>query len=266
MNALWVDAGTHNVAGKTLEYICHGPAPSEAPTLVLLHEGLGCAQLWRGVPQALADATGFGVFAYSRAGYGQSDPTELPWPLDYMTREAVTVLPEILHTIGVQRAVLIGHSDGATIAAVHAGTITDSRVKGVVLIAPHFFTESAGLAEIAKARDAFNEGDLRARLSKYHQDPDNAFRGWNDSWLHPDFKEWNITNVLEGIRVPTLAIQGREDPYGTLAQIEAISHGVRHDNVFTLILDDCQHAPHLEQGSIVIPSIAKFCKDVAAFR
>ncbi len=260
MSAPWVKEGTLSANGKTLEYVCLGPPPGEAPTLVLLHEGLGCTRLWRNAPTALAKATGYGVFAYSRAGYGQSDLAELPRPLDYMTREAVDVLPAVLDAIDVQRAVLVGHSDGATIAAIHAGSIVDPVVQGVVLIAPHFFTETAGLAQIAKARDAFDTKDLRARLGKYHRDPDNAFRGWNDAWLDPDFESWNVAANLNDIRVPVLAIQGRQDPYGTLAQLDAVTHRVHHASVSTLILNECQHAPHLEHGPAVTVAIAAFCK------
>ncbi len=259
MKAPWTTEGTVETNGKTLEYHCVGPPPSEAPTLVLLHEGLGCTRLWRDVPTALSNATGFGVFAYSRAGYGQSDLTELPRPLDYMTREAVEVLPEVLDAIGVHSTVLLGHSDGATIAAIHAGKVDDPRITGIVLLAPHFFTEAAGLAEIAKARDAFETGDLRARLGKYHRDPDNAFRGWNDAWLDPGFEAWNVAGILNQIRVPVLAIQGREDPYGSLAQIDAVAHRVCQAPVSTLILDGCRHAPHLEQGPAVVAAIAAFC-------
>lgn len=262
MNAPWTGAGLMVVRGKSLEYLCVGPPPSEAPTLVLLHEGLGCTRLWRDVPTALSDATGFGVFAYSRAGYGQSDLAELPRPLDYMTSEAVDVLPTVLDAIGVQHAVTLGHSDGATIAAIHAGKQTDPRLRGVVLIAPHFFTEAAGLAEIAKAREAFETGDLRKRLSKFHRDADNAFRGWNDAWLDPEFKKWNIAESLDLIRVPVLAIQGRDDPYGTLAQLDAVTHRVCHSTVSTLIIDECRHAPHLECGSTVFAAIAGFCASI----
>ncbi|MFK7858239.1 MAG: alpha/beta fold hydrolase [Granulosicoccus sp.] len=263
MSAQWVESGTLTANDKALEYACFGPPPSEAPTLVLLHEGLGCTRLWRGFPSALHAATGFGVFAYSRAGYGKSDPAQLPRPLDYMTREAVEVLPEVLNAIDVQSAVLVGHSDGATIAAIFAGAMDDSTVAGIVLMAPHFFTEDAGLAEIARARDAFNSGNLRERMSKYHRDPDNAFRGWNDTWLHPDFKAWNVAAILDNIRVPVLAIQGREDPYGTLAQIDAITHRVCLSSVSSLILNGCLHAPHLEQGPAVVAAITAFCQSTA---
>lgn len=171
--------GTVTAGGKSLEWLSFGPSPAEAPTLVLLHEGLGCAALWRDFPQRLAEATGWGVFVYSRAGYGQSDPVSLPRPLDYMTHEAVDVLPEVLDAFGFRRGVLMGHSDGATIAAIHAGSVADFRVRGIILMAPHFFTEDMGIAEIEKAKVGYETSDLRAKMAKYHRDPDNAFLGWN---------------------------------------------------------------------------------------
>lgn len=200
-----------SAGGKALEYACFGPAPDDAPTIIMLHEGLGCLALWRDFPQNLANLTGFGVFAYSRAGYGQSDLADLPRPLDYMTDEAVNVLPEVLNKIGFQRGILLGHSDGASIAAIYAGSIEDHRVRGLILMAPHFFTEPVALAAIAEAKIAYDAGDLKQRMQKYHRDPDNMFRGWNDSWLHPDFKDWNVASVIDYLRIPVLAIQGRDD-------------------------------------------------------
>lgn len=251
------------VDGKALEYICLGAPPDTAPTIVLLHEGLGCVSLWRDFPVKLCASTNYGVFTYSRAGYGQSDSAVLPWPLDYMTREAIDILPEVIDQIDARKVVLVGHSDGATIAAIYAGRVVDPRVVGAVLIAPHFFTETKGLVEIAKARDAYNNKDLRERLSKYHRDVDSAFRGWCDSWLDPEFKAWNVSDVLEDIRMPVLVIQGREDPYGTLAQVDAVTDSVKGASVSRLIIDDCQHAPHLEHGAMVIDAISEFCKSLA---
>src|SRR6185437_15672237 len=179
-------------AGKRLEAVAYGPAPAEASTIIMLHEGLGCVALWRDFPQKLAAATGWGVFAYSRAGYGGSESIDLPRPLDYMSREARASLPAVIEAIGFRRGVLLGHSDGASIAAIHAGEHSDERIQGLVLMAPHLFTEEAGLASIAEARLAYEAGDLRAKLAKYHAHVDIAFRGWNEAWLDPGFKAWNI--------------------------------------------------------------------------
>lgn len=255
----WQDGatGTLIAGGKTLEAQCFGPSPDEAPTLVLLHEGLGCLALWRDFPARLAAATGWGVFVYSRAGYGQSEPDDLPRPLDYMTREAVDVLPQVLDSFGFRRGVLMGHSDGATIAAIYGGTVSDQRVRALVLMAPHFFTEEMGLRQIAQARDSFAEGGLRDRMAKYHRDPDHTFRGWNDAWLDPGFKDWNVGDVIDYLRIPTLAVQGRNDEYGTLAQIEEVETRA-YAPVETVILEGCGHAPHAEQPKEVLIAVAEF--------
>jgi len=256
----WRDgaATTLTVNGKTLEAVCHGPPPGEAPTLVLLHEGLGCVALWRDFPKRLAEATGFGVFAWSRAGYGQSDPVDLPRPLDYMTREALDVLPGVLDTIGFRHGILLGHSDGASIAAIYAGNVEDHRVRGLVLMAPHFFTEIDGLQSIAEAKVAYESGDLRSRLARYHKDVDNAFRGWNDAWLDPGFRCWNIAEAIDYLRIPVLAIQGADDQYGTLAQIEEIESRI-YSPVDVEILADCRHSPFLEQPEKTLQAISEFC-------
>ncbi|GAA6202612.1 alpha/beta hydrolase [Aquicoccus sp. SU-CL01552] len=255
----WSEAPTTPlvVNGVTLEYTCLGPSPDKAPTIVMLHEGLGCAALWRDFPARVAARTGMGVLVYSRQGYGQSDPAELPRPLDFMTREAVDVLPHVLDQAGIERCILFGHSDGATIAAIHAGSVEDFRVRGLILMAPHFFTEEMGLAEIAKARAAFETTDMKERMAKYHKDPENAFRGWNDTWLDPAFKAWNVGEVIDYFRIPVLAIQGRADQYGTLAQIEEIETR-SYAPVDTVILDDCKHAPHLEQPDQTLDAVAEF--------
>jgi len=245
------------IDGKRLEYYALGPAPAEAPTIVMLHEGLGCAALWRDFPKKVAEATGMGVFVYSRLGYGQSDAAELPKPLDFMTYEAVNVLPQVLDAIGFQRGILFGHSDGATIAAIHAGSVEDFRVRGLIVMAPHFFTEPGGLASIAEAKVAFDSGDLKQKMARYHRDPEVAFRGWNDVWLHPDFVKWNVAEVIDYFRIPTLAIQGREDQYGTLAQVEVIEERA-YSPVDLVVIDDCKHAPHLEQPEAVLREVAEF--------
>ena len=245
--------------GAALECRAFGPSPEEAPTIVMLHEGLGCVALWRDFPARVAEATGMGVFAYSRAGYGRSDRATLPRPIDYMTREAVDVLPDVLNVIGFRRGILLGHSDGATIATIHAGSVEDFRVRGLILMAPHFVTEPEGLASIAEARTAYETGDLRTTLAKYHGDPDNAFRGWNDAWLDPRFRDWNVADTIDYLRIPVLAIQGRDDQYGTLAQIAEIENR-SYAPVDTLILDGCRHSPHLEKTEEVLAAISEFSR------
>lgn len=245
------------VDGAQLEYACYGPAPDQAPTLVMLHEGLGCLALWRDFPQQVADKTGMGVLVYSRLGYGQSDPAPLPKPLDFMTREAVDTLPQVLDQTNVQRCVLFGHSDGATIAAIYAGSVEDHRVRGLILMSPHFFTEPGGLAEINRLVRAFPTSDMPHRMAKYHRNPEIAFRGWGDAWVNPAFRNWDVAEVIDYLRVPVLAIQGRDDQYGTLAQIEVIENRA-YSPVDTLILDNCKHAPHLEQPDQVLDAIGEF--------
>lgn len=246
------------VDGVELECRAWGPPPHEADTIVLLHEGLGSVALWRDFPEKLAAGTGRGVFAYSRRGYGQSDPAPLPRPLDYMTREAVDVLPHVLDAIGLRRGILVGHSDGASIAALYLGHVEDHRINGLVLMAPHFFTEPVGLASIAAAKVAYDRGDLRPRLAKYHADVDSAFRGWNDAWLDPGFEAWTIEDSLDYIRVPVLGIQGTGDQYGTLAQLKAPETRL-YAPFEALVLQDCRHAPFIDQPEKTLAAIAGFC-------
>ncbi len=246
-----------DIDGVKLEAVCYGPAPQDAPTIIMLHEGLGCVALWRDFPQQIAAETGLGVFVYSRVGYGESDPVNLPRPLDYMHQEADMVLSIVLDEIGFQSGILLGHSDGASIAAIYAGTREDHRVRGLVLIAPHFFTEDIGIASIAEAREAYESGNLRDKLAKYHKDVDNAFLGWNGAWLDPKFRQWNISEVIDYWRIPVLVIQGREDQYGTLAQIDEIQSRI-YSPLDVAIIDDCKHSPHLEATDKVISVVGEF--------
>ena len=250
--------GFLDIEGVKLESIRCGPPPDVAPTIVLLHEGLGCAALWRDLPQKLAAATGCGVVAYSRAGYGRSDPIALPRPLDYMTREAVDVLPRVLDALRVENVVLIGHSDGASIAAIYAGALDDPRLRGIALIAPHFFTEPEGLSAIRAAERAYRQGDLRARLAKYHADVDGAFHGWNRAWLDPDFARWNIAECIDKWRVSALVVQGDADPFGTLKQVEVVR--ARRPQVEALILAGVGHAPQFERPEETLAALAAFCR------
>ena len=256
------EPGFLEISGVRLEAVRYGPPPAAAPTLVLLHEGLGCVALWRDLPQKLAAATGFGVFVYSRAGYGRSDPIALPRPIDYMTREAVDVLPQVLDAAGVERALLIGHSDGGSIAAIYAGAFDDKRLRGIALIAPHFFAEAQGLAAIRATERAFVAGDLRARLAKYHADVEGAFYGWSRAWLDPEFRRWNIAGYIESWRVPALVVQGDADPYGTLKQVEAIR--ARRPRTEALILPGVGHAPQFERQAETLAALADFCRRAGA--
>ena len=211
------DTGFLDLPPLRLEYRMIGPRPDAAPTIVMLHEGLGSVALWGTFPEKLAAATGAGVFVYSRAGYGKSSPGKLPRSVTFMHEEATDVLPRVLDAIGFQRGFLFGHSDGASIAAIYAGSVQDHRVRGLVLIAPHFFTEEMGLAEIDRARAAFAAGTLREKLKRWHADVDCAFRSWSEPWLDPQFRKWDITDALGYIRVPILIVQGENDQYGTLS-------------------------------------------------
>ncbi len=249
---LWI-----NTAGATLEARVWGPPPGAAPTIALLHEGLGCVAMWRDFPARLAAATGWGVIAWSRQGYGRSDPCALPRPLDYMTIEGERVLPQVLDAIGFRRGVLLGHSDGASIAALHARATQDHRLRGLILIAPHFFVEDCSIAAITTARNAYAAHDLRARLARHHDHVDAAFRGWNDAWLDPGFRGWDVTGALRHIETPVLAIQGLDDPYGTRAQVDVIEAEMKASSEVHL-LEDCRHAPHLEHPETVQGLITGF--------
>jgi len=251
--------GFIEIGSSRLEYKMVGPHPGEAATFVLLHEGLGSVGIWGDFPARLADTTGFGVFAYSRAGYGRSTPSTMPRRVSFMHEEARDVLPHVLDAIGLQRGILLGHSDGASIAAIYAGSIEDHRVRGLVLLAPHFLTEEFGIAEIARMREAYETTDLRVKLGKWHQNPDNAFHSWSGPWLDPGFREWEITEELAYIRVPILIIQGTDDQYGTLRQIE-IAKEECYCPVEAVILAGTRHVPHREAPHATMGAIVDFTR------
>lgn len=242
-------------AGHRLEY-ARIPGNPAAPTLVLLHEGLGSVALWRDFPAKLAQATGCPVVVYSRYGYGRSDPIIAPHKLDYMHDEALIALPELRGALGLEDVILVGHSDGASIALIHAGN-GKWPVRALILEAPHVFVEEVSVKSIAEARAAYAGGELRQRLARYHADVDSAFRGWNDAWLDPAFRAWNIEEYLPGVRCPVLAIQGAGDEYGTLAQLEAIERGVKGPFA-KLVLEGCKHSPHRDQEKAVLKAMAEF--------
>lgn len=245
--------------GARLEVRSWGPGPDAQRTIVLLHEGLGSVSAWRDWPERLADETGWGVVAYSRRGYGRSDPAPLPRPINYMEYEAEVVLPQVLDAIDFRRGVLLGHSDGGSIAALNLGGVRDHRIRGAILMAPHFFVEDCSVDAIRKAREAYEKGDLRSRLQRHHDDVDNAFRGWNDAWLNPDFRDWDITQALWPIQVPVLAIQGAEDPYGTRAQVDVIGEEMYAPAEIHL-LDGCGHAPHRDRAETTLKLIVDFLR------
>jgi pimeloyl-ACP methyl ester carboxylesterase len=241
------------VRGKKIE-AQHIGRPG-GPTLVFLHEGLGSVALWRDFPQRVADATGLPAFVYSRAGYGQSEPTALPRPVRYMHDEAA-LLPDILEAAEIDDPVLVGHSDGASISIIHAGS--GGKARALVLEAPHVFTEEMGLQSIARARQAYESGDLRARLAKHHQDVDAAFWGWNRPWLDPEFRKWNLEEFLPRIAAPILVVQGEDDEYGTKKQVEAIQRGAPRVDV--LMLPQCGHSPHRDQPEATLRAVAEFVR------
>jgi pimeloyl-ACP methyl ester carboxylesterase len=251
------DSGFLHIGSERLEYRMIGPRPGASPTLVMLHEGLGCVGLWGDFPDRLQQATGAGVFVCSRAGYGQSSPVKLPRPFSYMHDEARETLPRLLDVIGFRRGLLVGHSDGASIATIYAGSHQDHRVGGVVLIAPHFFTEASGLAAIAETAKAYETSDLREKLSRWHADVDNAFIGWRDAWLDPGFRKWDITEFLAYIRVPILVVQGEDDQYGTVAQIEAATREC-YCPVEVALLPGAKHSPQREAPELTLKAITDF--------
>jgi pimeloyl-ACP methyl ester carboxylesterase len=251
------DEGFLAIGSQRLEYRMIGPRPATAPTLVMLHEGLGSAGQWGDFPERLAAATGAGVFVYSRAGYGRSSPVSLPRPLTYMHDEALEVLPKLLDTIDFRRGLLIGHSDGASIATIYAGSVQDHRVRGLVLMAPHFFVEDVGIAAIAQAREAYETTDLRERLKRWHADVDNAFRGWNDAWLDSEFRNWDISEMLAYIRVPVLVMQGADDQYGTERQIE-VAQEECYCPVEPVLLPNVRHSPHKDAPERALAVVAGF--------
>jgi pimeloyl-ACP methyl ester carboxylesterase len=253
--------GLLRIGASELEYRMIGPAPDQAPVIVMLHEGLGSAGLWGDFPDKLQAATGVCVFAYSRAGYGASSPVKLPRPIDYMHIEALDVLPKLLDAIGFQRGMLLGHSDGASIAAIYAGSHQDHRVQGLALIAPHFIVEDVSVAAIAEIRQAYETTPLKAKLARWHRDVDNAFYGWNGAWLDPVFRDWDISEYLAYIRIPLVVVQGVDDQYGTMRQIE-IAKEECYCPVDVVVIPGAGHSPHREAPQVTLDAISDFAKAV----
>jgi len=248
------------VQGHRLEVERVAGTRAEAATLVFLHEGLGSVALWRDFPVKLAARTGAPALVYSRRGYGNSDRLDAPRKVDYMHDEALVGLPELLREVGISNPILIGHSDGASIALIHAGS-GRWPVRALLLEAPHVFVEDVTVASIEQAKATYRTTDLGKRLGRYHDDPDHAFWGWNDIWLDPAFRSWTIAEYLPGVRCPVLAIQGADDEYGTLAQLDAVERGVSGP-FERLVLANCKHSPHRDQEAQTLEAMARFIERV----
>ncbi|MDA0787778.1 MAG: alpha/beta hydrolase [Proteobacteria bacterium] len=243
-------------AGRRLEYYWTAEHDGEGPALLFLHEGLGSAGMWRDFPARLTAETGLPALVYSRYGHGGSDVLEGARGVDYMHVEALEALPVIRDALDLDDVILVGHSDGASIAAIHAGAAQWS-VRGLILEAPHFFVEDESIAGIEDAKIAYETTDLSARIARHHTDGDATFRGWNDIWLSPEFRDWNIEDYLPAITCPTLVIQGVDDEYGTEAQPVAIGRQ-SSGPVDAIMVPDCGHAPHRDASEGVLEVMANF--------
>ena len=244
------------VPGGSVEYDDVPGDPGRAP-LLFLHEGLGSVDLWRGFHRSVAASTGRRAVAYSRLGHGRSDPPARRRTAAFLHEEAEVVVPAVRAALRLDAPVLVGHSDGGSIALIHAA---DRPVTALVLLAPHVFVEEIGLRGIEATRDAYLTGDLPARMARWHRDPDVTFWNWNDVWLSPEFRGWDVRAALPRIGAPTLAVQGTDDPYGTVAHVEAVRDAAAGP-VDVLVLD-CAHAPHLERPEAVGAAVTAFLRDV----
>ncbi len=247
------------VEGKRLETLWLEPRYAAAPAVVMLHEGLGSIALWRDFPHALAERTGCGVLVYSRYGHGGSDKQAEKRQVTFMHHEGEVVLPELLDKMGIEKPILLGHSDGGSIALIFAGKYPE-RTRGLILEAPHIFVENLSVASIAATKVSYETTNLRARLGCYHANVDATFRAWNDIWLDPQFPPWNIESYLETIRCPVLCIQGEEDEYGTRAQVDAIV--ARVSGAELLMLPSCGHSPHRDQREATLAKMAEFVEKI----
>jgi pimeloyl-ACP methyl ester carboxylesterase len=247
------------IGTRRIEYRLAGRACVRGPAIVMLHEGLGSVAMWKDFPDRLAAETGCRVLVYSRHGHGGSARLDEARRTDYMHEEARVWLPLVLERLAINRPVLFGHSDGASIALIHGAEPT-ARIAGIVALAPHVKVEQLSVASIARAKVAFETADLRDRLARYHADVDSTFWGWNRIWLDPAFRAWNIEALLPGIRAPVLAIQGVDDEYGTLEQVESIRRSLPGTRL--LVLPDCRHSPHRDQPSAVLAATRDFLEQL----
>jgi pimeloyl-ACP methyl ester carboxylesterase len=259
-----------NAGGHRLDYEWIGPGPDKTPTLVFLHEGLGSVAMWRDFPAKVAAATGLGTLVYSRHGYGKSDVLTAARKVDYMHDEAFVALPEVLNALGVREPILVGHSDGGSIALLYGGSVARRRAgQGVdgpaplalITMAAHVFVEQLSVDSIAAAKTAYETTDLPTRLGRYHDDVDRMFWGWNDIWLLPAFFHWNIEEYLPTIHCPLLAMQGEDDEYGTVRQVEAIRDQAGGP-VTVCMLPKCKHSPHRDQPAMTLDAMKAFVNRV----
>ena len=248
-------------AGHRLEYEWIEGSNSDKPALVFLHEGLGSIRQWRDFPLRVAKATGCPALVYSRYGYGHSDVLAEPRrSVRFMHEEALEALPAVLAETGIRAPILVGHSDGASIALIYAGA--GNPVRALALMAPHVFVEEVCIRSIEQARRDFETTDLPQRLAKYHRDPRRSFYLWNDVWLDPEFLDWNIEEYLPGVTCPVLAIQGRDDQYGTMAQPRAIALKVRGPCEL-VELERCGHSPFRDQPEATLDAVSRFVAGLA---
>jgi pimeloyl-ACP methyl ester carboxylesterase len=250
---------TLSVCGHRSEVLRIRGGREDAPELVFLHEGLGSVSHWKDFPARVAEATGCPVTVYSRYGSGNSDLLSQPHSVRYMHDEALQSLPELLSQLEIENPILVGHSDGASVVIIYAGA--HDRVRGLVLLAPHVFVEDLSVASIAEAKVKFETTNLPEKLARHHRDAARTFWGWNNIWLHPEFRSWNIEEYLPRITCPALVIQGLQDLYGTMAQVEAIRRQSAGP-VEALALADCRHSPQRDQPEKVIAAISRFVRKV----
>jgi pimeloyl-ACP methyl ester carboxylesterase len=270
-------AASFEVLGQRLEYRRIGPRPDDAPTIVFLHEGLGCLGMWRDFPDRLVSATGCGALVYSRIGYGASDPVRGPRPVRFMHDEALDVLPAVIERFKLEEVILFGHSDGASIAVVYAGAGSGkcsrnlsggpcgppsplAPVRALVLEAPHVFVEPICIESIARIAREYETTRLRERLARHHGgNTDSMFRTWTEVWLTPEFRRWNIEEYLSAIQSPVLVVQGEDDEYGTLRQVDAVVTQVRGP-AESLVLAHCGHSSHSDQPGEVLEAAGRFVR------
>ena len=253
------ETGHADLGDHGLEFIRFEAVGAGAPSVVMLHEGLGSVSMWRDFPARVAAATGAQVFAYSRRGYGASSPRPASYAVDYMHVEARETLPRLFEIWGLDAPVLLGHSDGASVALIHAAE-PDTSVRAVMVMAPHIMVEPISIESIEFAREQFHATDLKQKLGRYHDDPEHAFMGWNDIWLEPAFREWDIRPLLPQIRCPVLAIQGEDDAYGTMAQIDGIAEAAGGP-VRLLKLSGCGHSPQRDKPDETLAAIRAFLEE-----